>query len=84
MEMISPGWFIWHALIGAAIGLGLRVFEHVVWSGLQDEETVSSFRWGMMFVPLCFAVGVTLTYICMYFWPRSLGMRQQYLFRPIY
>jgi hypothetical protein len=84
MEVISPGWFVWHALIGAAIGLGLRVFEHVVWSSLQDEETASSFRWGLMFAPLCFVVGVTLTYICMLFWLRSLGMPQQYLFRRIY
>jgi divalent metal cation (Fe/Co/Zn/Cd) transporter len=66
MEIISPGWFIWHALIGAGIGFGLRVFEHVVWSSTQ-EEPVPTFQWAIMFAPLCFVVGATLAYISLLF-----------------
>jgi len=67
MEMLTPGWFIWHAVIGVAIGFGLRVFEHVVWSGMQEEGKVSSFQWAIMIVPLCFVVGTTLAYISLVF-----------------
>jgi len=66
MEIISPGWFIWHAVIGVAIGFGLRVFEHVLWSGTQ-EEAISTFRWAIMFTPLSFVVGTTLAYISLLF-----------------
>jgi hypothetical protein len=67
MEIISPGWFIWHALIGVTVGFALRVFEHVVWSGMQEEETISSFRWAIMMLPLCFVAGTTLAFISMLF-----------------
>jgi len=62
-EMISPGWFIWHALVGIAIGYGLRVFEHVVWSGMQYEQTGSTFGFAMMIIPPSLVVGATLGYI---------------------
>jgi hypothetical protein len=61
--MISPGWFIWHALVGIAIGYGLRVFEHVVWSGMQYEQTGSTFGFAMMIIPPSLVVGATLGYI---------------------
>ena len=63
MEIISPGWFIWHALIGVAIGYGLRVCEHVVWSGIQAEEGRSTFGWAMMIISPCFVIGATLGWI---------------------
>jgi hypothetical protein len=66
MELISPDWFVSHALIGCAIGLGLRVFEHFLWSGTQ-EETISTARWALMFTPLCFVIGTTLAYITLLF-----------------
>jgi len=62
MELISPSWFIWHAAIGVVIGFGLRVFEHILWSGTQ-QQTISTFRWAVMFTPLFFVVGTTLAYI---------------------
>jgi len=67
MESISPAWFIWHALIGHAIGYGLRMFEHVVWSGMQHQETGSIFGFAMMIFPLCVIVGMTLGYISLVF-----------------
>ena len=63
MEIISPGWFVWHALVGVAIGYGLRLFEHAVWSSMQDEQRGSIFGFAMMLIPPSFVVGVTLGYI---------------------
>jgi hypothetical protein len=39
MEVISPGWFMWHALVGIVAGYALRLFEHLVWTATQDQET---------------------------------------------
>lgn len=63
MEIISPGWFILHAVIGVAIGYGLRVFEHVVWSSGQYKDKESTFRFAMLIIPPFIIVGVTLGYV---------------------
>jgi hypothetical protein len=61
MEIISPGWFIWHALVGIAIGYALRLFEHAVWRSMQHEQTGSMF--GLLIIPPLLVVGATLGYI---------------------
>ena len=67
MEVISPGWFIWHALIGVAIGYGLRVFEHLIWSVMQDQETGSVLGFAIMIIPVSVVIGMTLGYISLVF-----------------
>jgi hypothetical protein len=63
MEMITPGWFISHILIGIVIGYALRVFEYVVWRGMQDEAVEPGFGFAIMLIPPCLIVGATLSYI---------------------
>jgi hypothetical protein len=63
MEIISPGWFIWHALVGIAIGYALRLFEHAVWRSMQHEQTGSMFGFAMLIIPPLLVVGATLGYI---------------------
>jgi hypothetical protein len=63
MEIISPGWFIWHALVGIAIGYALRLFEHAVWRSMQHEPTGSMFGFAMLIIPPLLVVGATLGYI---------------------
>jgi hypothetical protein len=63
MEIISPGWFIWPALAGIALGYGLRLFEYVVWSRMQYEDTGSTPGFAIMIIPPSLVVGATLGYI---------------------
>ena len=63
MEIISPSWFIWHALFGVAVGYILRVVEHAMWISLQGGRTESTFGFATRIIPQCFVIGATLTYI---------------------
>jgi xanthine/uracil/vitamin C permease (AzgA family) len=63
MEIISPSVFIWPALTGIAIGYGLRVFEYVVWSRMQYEDTASTFGFAMMIIAPSVVVGMSLGYV---------------------
>jgi len=63
MEIIFPGWFIWHALVGIAFGYALRLFEHAVWRSMQHERTGSMFGFAMLIIPPLLVVGATLAYI---------------------
>jgi hypothetical protein len=63
MEIISPSWFLWHALVGIAIGYALRLFEHAVWRSVQHEQTGSMFGFAMLIIPPLLVVGATLGYI---------------------
>lgn len=62
MEIISPDWFIWPALAGIAIGYGLRVFEHAVWSSMQDTDH-STLGFAIMIISPSLVIGAALGYI---------------------
>jgi hypothetical protein len=62
MEIISPGWFAWHALIGIAVGYALRLFEYLVWTATQDRGT-GAIGFAIMIIPPSFVIGATLGYV---------------------
>jgi hypothetical protein len=62
MEVISPGWFMWHALVGIVAGYALRLFEHLVWTATQDQET-GSIGFAVTIIPPSFVIGATMGYV---------------------
>jgi hypothetical protein len=62
MEVVSPAWFMWHALIGVVTGYALRLFEHLVWTATQDWE-MGSIGFAVMIIPPSFVIGATMGYV---------------------
>jgi hypothetical protein len=59
---LTPDWFSKHAVLGIAIGYGLRVFEHFIWSTGQNEDT-SIGRFALQILPQSVVMGVALGYL---------------------
>ncbi len=61
-DVVSPGWFMWHALIGIVVGYALRVFEHLVWTATQDQKA-GAIGFAIMIIPPSFVIGATMGYV---------------------
>ena len=65
LSFLTSELFLSKALIGACIGYGLRVFEHVVWSlkAPPEKNPLGNLVWAIMILPQSFLFGLALGYV---------------------